>query len=31
MEKEADALGIGLSAYVLRLHRLLIALRGAGR
>lgn len=31
MEKEADALGVGLSGYVLRLHRVLIAMREAGR
>jgi hypothetical protein len=31
MKKEAESLGLGLSAYVLRLHRLLIAMREAGQ
>jgi Mobilization protein NikA len=30
MEREADALGLGLSAYILKIHRVLIAMREAG-
>ena len=31
MKREADALGISLSAYLVKIHRVLIAMRGAGR
>jgi Mobilization protein NikA len=31
MEREAALLGLGLSAYILKIHRVLIAIRAAGR
>jgi hypothetical protein len=31
MAREADALGVSLAGYILRIHRTLVALREAGR
>jgi hypothetical protein len=30
MAKEAEAMGLSLAAYILKIHRVLIAMRGAG-
>jgi hypothetical protein len=31
MEREAESMGISLAAYILKIHRVLVAMRGAGR
>jgi hypothetical protein len=31
MKREAEAMGLSLAAYVLKIHRVLIAMRGVGR